>query len=113
MFFCFLYPFMDLKVVYIDISMHNLLAIFAKFLDICKEKAENLMDSRGNLCYRGVVSGFIDLKAVALNIASEAMGIEGELLLFVRLQEYGNQLCQIKHAVCLPLLSTFISLPIL
>jgi hypothetical protein len=37
---------------------------------------------------RGVVSRFSDIEIVALNMASEAVGIDSESLLFAQLQEY-------------------------
>ena len=35
--------------------MHNLYAIFTKFLDICKQEAGNLVNEQGNLPRPGVV----------------------------------------------------------
>lgn len=35
--------------------MHNLYAIFAKFLDICKQRAGNLVNEQGNMPRSGVV----------------------------------------------------------
>ena len=62
--------------------MHNLYAIFAKFLDICKRVASNLVNESGNVPRRGVIPKFSNLEVVALNMASEAMGIDSESLLF-------------------------------
>ena len=59
--------------------MHNLYAIFAKFLNICKPR-------------RGVVPKFSDLEIVALNMTSEVTGIDSESLLFAKLQEYRNEI---------------------
>ena len=72
--------------------MHNLYAIFAKFLDICKRVAGNLVNESGNVPRRGVIPKFSDLEVVALNMASEAMGIDSDSLLFAKLQEYRNNL---------------------
>ena len=48
--------------------MHNLYAIFAKFPDICKQVAGNLVNESGNIPGRGVVPKFSDLEIVALKI---------------------------------------------
>ena len=42
--------------------MHKLYAIFAKFLNICKQVAGNLVDESGNVPRRGVVPRFSDLE---------------------------------------------------
>lgn len=68
--------------------MHNLYAIFAKLLNICKQVAGNLVNESGNIPIRGVVPRFSDLKIVALNITSESVGIDSESLLFAKFQEY-------------------------
>ena len=68
--------------------MHNLYAIFAKFLNICKQIAGNLVNDSGNIPRRGVVPKFSDLEVIALNMTSEAVGIDSEALLFAKLQEY-------------------------
>ncbi len=68
--------------------MHNLYAIFAKLLNICKQITGNLVNESGNVLRRGVVLKFSDLEVVALNMASEAVGVDSELLLFAKLQEY-------------------------
>ena len=52
--------------------MHNLYAIFAKLLNICKQIAGNLVNESGNVPRRGVVPKFSDLEVVALNMVSEA-----------------------------------------
>ena len=65
--------------------MHNLYAIFAKFRDICKQFA-------GNIPRCGVVPRFSDLEVVALNMASESIGIDSESLLFVKLREYKSEI---------------------
>ncbi len=68
--------------------IHNLYAIFAKSLNICKQVASNLVNESGNVLRRGVVPRFSDIEIVALNMTSEAVGIDSELLLFAKLQEY-------------------------
>lgn len=55
--------------------MHNLYAIFAKFRDICKQVAGNLVNEQGNIPRCGVVSRFSDLEVVALNMASEPLAL--------------------------------------
>ena len=72
--------------------MHHLYAIFAKFLDICKQVAGKLVNELGNVPRRGVVPKFSDLEIVALNMTSEAIGIDSESLLFAKLKEYKNEI---------------------
>lgn len=72
--------------------MHNLYAIFAKFLDICKQFAGNLVNKQGNIPRCGVVPRFSDLEVVALGMASESIGIDSESLLFVKLREYQSEI---------------------
>lgn len=72
--------------------MHNLYAIFAKLLNICKQVAGNLVNEPGNVPRRGVVSRFSDLEIVALNMTSEAAGIDSESLLFAKQQEYRTEI---------------------
>ena len=66
--------------------MHNLYARFAKLLNICKQVAGNLVNESGNVPRRGVVPRFSDLEIVALNMTSEAVGIDCGSLLFAKLQ---------------------------
>ncbi len=68
--------------------MHNLYAIFAKFLNICKQVAGNLVNESGNVPRRGVVPKFSDLEIVALNMTSEVTGIDSES--FICKQVAGN-----------------------
>lgn len=85
---CILLIFSKLKVTKLLIDkyrMHNLYAIFAKLLNICKQIAGNLVNESGNVPRRGVVPKFSDLEVVALNMASEAVGIDSESL-----QSYRN-----------------------
>lgn len=65
--------------------MHNFYAIFAKLLNICKQITGNLVNESGNVLKRGVVPKFSDLEVAALNMASEAVGADSELLLFAKL----------------------------
>ena len=77
--------------------MHNLYAIFAKLLNICKQIAGNLVNESGNVPRRGVVPKFSDLEVVALNMTSEAVGIDSESLLFAKLQEYRIEIPNLKR----------------
>ena len=61
---CILLIFSKLKVAKLLIDkyrMHNLYAIFAKLLNICKQIAGNLVNESGNVPRRGVVPKFSDL----------------------------------------------------
>ena len=68
--------------------MHNQYAMFAKFLNICKQVADNLAIESGKIPKRGVVPKVSDLEIIALNMTSEAVDIDSESLLFAKLQEY-------------------------
>ena len=72
--------------------MHNLYAIFAKFLNICKQVAGNLVNESGNVPRRGVVPKFSDLEIVALNMTSEVTGIDSESLLLSEISD-NNKVC--------------------
>ena len=75
---CILLIFSKLKVTKLLIDkyrMHNLYAIFAKLLNICKQIAGNLVNESGNVPRRGVVPKFSDLEVVALNMASEVLTV--------------------------------------
>lgn len=76
------------KLLIFNQRMHNLYAIFAKFLDICKQMAGNLVNEQGNIPRCGVVPRFSDLEVIALSMASEAIGIDSESYLFAKLLEY-------------------------
>ena len=79
------------QLIYIQ-RMHNLYAIFANILNICKQVAGNLVNELRNVPRRGVVPKFSDLEVVALNMTSEAVGIDSESLLFAKLKEYKNEI---------------------
>jgi len=51
--------------------MHNLYAIFAKLLDICKMFSADLVNEKGNIPRGGVVSKFSDLEVISLSLAGE------------------------------------------
>ena len=65
--------------------MHNLYTIFSKILKICKQFGDNLINEKGNIPRPGVVPKFSDIEVIALNLTSEAMGIDSESNLFIRL----------------------------
>ena len=65
--------------------MHNLYVIFGKFLDICKQFADNLVNERGNQPRPGVVPRFSDLEVIALSLTAESVGIDSENYLFLLL----------------------------
>ena len=62
--------------------MHNLYVIFGKFLDICKQFADNLVNERGNQPRPGVVPRFSDLEVIALSLTAESVGIDSENYLY-------------------------------
>ena len=59
---------MVIKLLIYSSIMHNLYAIFAKFLDICKEFSDNLVTEHGNIPRPGVVPRFSDLEVVSLSL---------------------------------------------
>lgn len=70
---CILLIFNKLKAIILLINkyhMHNLYAIFAKFLNICKQITGNLVNESGNVPRRGVVPRFSNIEIVAVNMAS-------------------------------------------
>ena len=68
--------------------MHNLYAIFAKYLEICKSFSGNLVNETGNIRRRGVVPKFSDLEVIALSLTAETMSIDSENYLFIQLAQY-------------------------
>ena len=73
-------------------SMHNLYAIFAKLLHICKEFSDNLVNEHGNIPRPGVVPRFSDLEVVSLSLTMESIGLDSENYLFSKLREYSNEM---------------------
>ena len=66
---CILLIFSKLKAAKLLIDkyrMHNLYAIFAKILNICKQVAGNLVNESGNVPRKVVVPRFSDLEIVSL-----------------------------------------------
>ena len=62
--------------------MHNLYANFVKILEICKDFSKDLVNERGNLPRRGVVTRFSDLEVISLSLTAEYMSIDSDNLLF-------------------------------
>jgi hypothetical protein len=62
--------------------MCNLYIKFVKFLEICKQFLENLVNERGNIRRPGPLPRFSDLEVIALNLAAESEGIDSENWLF-------------------------------
>ena len=71
--------------------MHNFCTKYGKILDVCKRFSKNLVNEFGNIPRRGVVPKFSDLEVIALSLTAEAMSIDSENCLFVRLQTCKNE----------------------
>ena len=71
--------------------IHNFCTKYGKILEICKQYSKNLVNELGNTTKRGVVPKFSDLEVIALSLTAEAMSIDSENCLFVRLQSYKNE----------------------
>lgn len=54
--------------------------------------ASNLVNESSNIPRRGDVPQFSDLEGIALNMTSEAIGIDSESLLFSKLQDYRKEI---------------------
>lgn len=74
------------------LRMHNLYAIFVKFLDICKQFADDLVDTRGNIPRVGTKPRFSDLEVIALNLTMESLSIDSESFFFTLLQGYKKEI---------------------
>ena len=72
--------------------MHNLYAIFAKFLYICKQKAGDLANEQGNVPCLGAVPRFSDLEVITFSLALETVCIDSESLLFPKLEECKHEM---------------------
>ena len=72
--------------------MRNLIAIFAKFLEICKDFSSNLVNESGNVPRRGVVLRFSDLELIALSMTAEHLSVDSENLFFHILREYQSSI---------------------
>ena len=71
--------------------IHNLCTKYGKILEICKQYSKNLVNELGNTTKRCVVPKFSDLEVIALSLTAEAMSIDRENCLFVRLQSYKTE----------------------
>ena len=72
--------------------MHNLKTNFDKILNICKEHSKDLFNELGNIPRHGFAPRFSDLEVIALSLTAEALGIDSENLLFVKINaEYREQ----------------------
>jgi len=70
--------------------IHNLYAIFAKFLDICKTFSADLVNEKGNIPRRGFVPKCSYLEVISLSFAAESIGIDSESFLLSKLNKYKN-----------------------
>ena len=83
---CVLLMFRELEIfnyIIFRYCMHNLYTMFAKFLDICKQKAGDLVNQRDNIRRPEVVYKFSDLEAITLNMISKSIEIDYKLLIFI------------------------------
>lgn len=62
--------------------MCNLYTKFVKFLEICKQSSNELVNQKGDIVRRGPVPRFFDLEVAALSMAAEAEEIDSENWLF-------------------------------
>ena len=76
--------------------MHNLYAIFVKFLDICKQFADDLVDTRRNIPRVGSKPRFSDLEVIALNLTMESLSIDSESFFFTLLQGMDWEIKELK-----------------
>lgn len=75
--------------------MHNLHAIFAKFLEICKQFSKEMVNEKGNIPRVGVVPRFSDLEVISLSLTAEALSIDSERSLSLyHSQKQGKELKQ-------------------
>ncbi len=81
-----------LKALMLNLRMHILFAIFAKFLEICKQFGKNLVSAKGNQCRSGVVPRFSDMEVIALSLTAESICVDSENYLFAKLSENRSEL---------------------
>lgn len=74
-----------------NLCIYHLYAIFAKFIEICKQFGGTLVNEKGNQPRRGVVPRFSDLEVIALSMVAESTGIDSENYLFAKLSEYRSE----------------------
>lgn len=66
--------------------MHNLKVNFDKILNICKLVCKDLVDNDGNATRPGPKPRFSDLEVISLSMMSEALSIDSENLLFIKIK---------------------------
>ena len=71
--------------------MHNLYTIFSKILKICKQFGDNLINEKGNIPRR-CCSQVFRYRSYSFEPYIEAMGIDSESNLFIRLSEYKDKM---------------------
>ena len=71
--------------------IHNFCTKYGKILDISKQFSKNLINEFGNIPRRCVVHKFSDLEVIVLSLTAEAISIDSENYLFVRLQTYKTE----------------------
>ena len=72
----------SLTIKYYILVMCNLYTKFVKFLEICKQFSNELVNEKGNIPRRGPVPRFSDLEVVSLSMAAESEEIDSENRLF-------------------------------
>ena len=65
--------------------MHNLKTNFDKILSVCKQYGKEFTNERGNIPRCGVIPKFSDLEVIALSLTAEALSIDSENTLFIKL----------------------------
>ncbi|MCK9156482.1 MAG: hypothetical protein M0P12_10295 [Paludibacteraceae bacterium] len=83
-----LYILLIISILILNQHMHKSYAIFAKFIETCKDFADYLVDEAGNVRRRGIVPKLSDLKEIAFIMTAKALSIDSENYLFSKLAEY-------------------------
>jgi hypothetical protein len=65
--------------------MHNLKVNFDKILNICKLNSTGLVNEHGNVPRPGPIPRFSDLEVISLSMMAEALSIDSENLLFLKI----------------------------
>lgn len=71
--------------------IHNLFAIFAIFLDICKQFSTNLINSHGNSPF-GSFPTLLRFVVASLSFIMESIGVDSENYLFAKLCDYSEEM---------------------
>lgn len=78
--------------------MHNLETNFKKILDITKSVFADVLNEYGNFSYYPRMPKLSDIEVIALTISSEALGIDSENLLFIKLKsDYNEMFTRLPH----------------